>query len=52
MPRMQDERLKFSLTALSLREMFASPRSDEKRPGHAWGEGSEVIFIMMDTQDV
>lgn len=33
-PRTQEVGSKFSLTALSLREMFSSPASDEKQAGH------------------
>jgi hypothetical protein len=43
MPRTQEVGLKFSLTALSLREMFASPGSDEKRPGHGEMELSPEV---------
>ena len=45
MPRTQEVGLKFSLTALSLREMFASPRNDEKRPGHGEMEMSPELSL-------
>jgi len=50
MPRTQEMGLKFSLTALSLREMFANPGSDEKRLGHGEMKLSPEISLSKDNR--